>query len=132
MAKLQSDIYERSYFDKIWMEFYCLSKNQWSGTLRLKFMGCQVPYQLQNLKTLSTFPGYKIPHGQNFWNLIFFTWKDRVMQISLEQRSTWGNIIFIYNSYNEIVNKTVFISLKAGQKWNLMFFGKLYLTFSLV
>ena len=133
MAKLQSDRYERGYFHKIWMEYYCLGKNHWSGTLRLKFISCQDPYQLQNLKTLSMFPGHKIPHGQSFWNLIFFfTWKDKVMHISPEQKSTWGNIIFIYNSYNEIVNKIVFISLKAGQKWNLMFFGKLYLTFSLV
>ena len=37
------------------------------------------------------------------------------MHISPEQKSTWGNI-FIYKSYNEIVNKIVFISLKAGQK----------------
>ena len=26
---------------------------------------------VQNLKILSTFQGYKNPHGQNFWNLIF-------------------------------------------------------------
>ena len=29
-------------------------------------------YQLQNLKIFSTFQGHKNPHGQNFWNLIFF------------------------------------------------------------
>ena len=36
-------------------------KNHTSGTLRSKFIGCQDPYQLQNLKILSTFSGMQIP-----------------------------------------------------------------------
>ena len=33
---------------------------------------CQNLYQLQNLKILLKFQGHKNPHGQNFWNLIFY------------------------------------------------------------
>ena len=50
-----------------------------SGTLRLKFIGSQNPYQLLNLKSLSTFQGQKNPHGQHFWNLIFLNLKYRVI-----------------------------------------------------
>ena len=72
MAKLQSDRYERGYFVKIWMEYYCLGENCGSGTLILKFIRCENPYQLQNLKILSTFQGHKNLLGQYFWNLNFF------------------------------------------------------------
>ena len=72
-------------------------------------------------------------HGQNFWNLNFFIWKDKVKRIWPEEKSTWAHIIFIHKSFNEIVDKIVFISLKTEQqKWNFTFFGKLYLTFSLI
>ena len=33
---------------------------------------CQTPYQLQNIKILSTLRGHKNRHGQNFWNFNFF------------------------------------------------------------
>ena len=52
--------------------------------------------------------------------------------MSPEQKSTWDHIIFIHKSYNETVDKVVFISLKTGRKRNLTFLGKLYLNFSLV
>ena len=35
MAKLQPDSYERGYFHKIWMDYYCLGENDTSGTLKL-------------------------------------------------------------------------------------------------
>ena len=38
------------------------------------------------------------------------------MQVSPEQKSTWGHIIFRYKSYNEIDDKIAYISLKAGHK----------------
>ena len=38
------------------------------------------------------------------------------MQISPEQKSAWGHMIFKCKSYNEIVDKFVYINLKAGQK----------------
>ena len=41
-----SDRYERGYFHKIWMECYCLGENHGSGTLSLKFVRRQNPYQL--------------------------------------------------------------------------------------
>ena len=132
MAKLQSDRYEIGCFLEIWMEYYCLGENRGprkSLKLSSKFFRCKNPNQLQNLKLLSTFQGHKILHGQNFCILIFLTWNDKVMQISPEQKPTWGQIIFIHKSYNGIVDKIVFISLREGQKWNLTFFGKLYLTF---
>ena len=53
MSKLQSDEYERGYFHKIWMEYYCLDKNHTSGTLSSRFIRCQNPYQLQNFVHLS-------------------------------------------------------------------------------
>ena len=40
-----------------------------------------------------------------------FIWKDKVILISLEQKSHWGHIIYIHKSYNEIVDKMEFISL---------------------
>ena len=72
MTKSQLDGYERGYFHKIWVECYCLGENHASGTLDLKFISCQNPYQTQNVKTLSTFQGHKNPYGQKFWNLNFF------------------------------------------------------------
>ena len=75
MAKLQSDRYERDDFHKIWMKYNCLGKNCTSGTLSLKFIRFQNPYQLQNLKILLTAQVHKIPPGQNFWNLILFCLK---------------------------------------------------------
>ena len=70
-AKLQLDGYEWGYFH-IEMEYYCLDENHASGTLSSRFTGCQNPYQLQNLKIMTTFQGHKNPHEQNFWNLNFF------------------------------------------------------------
>ena len=63
MAKSKSDRYERGYFHKICMEYYCLGENGGSGALSLKFIWCQNPYQLQNLKILFAFQGHKNPHG---------------------------------------------------------------------
>ena len=82
MAKLQSDRYERGYFSIIWMEYYCLGKNCGSGTLTLKCISSQNPYQLQNLKILLTFQRHKIPHGQNFWKLIFYLKKHGYVDIT--------------------------------------------------
>ena len=52
MVKLQSDRYKRGYFHKICMGYYCSDKNRGSGTLSLKCIRYQNPYQLQNLKIL--------------------------------------------------------------------------------
>ena len=95
MAKSQSDRYERDYFHKIWMEYYCLGKNHACGTLSLKFIRCQNLRQLQNLNLFSLFQGHKNPHGQNFWNLDFLSEKTRLHYISHKQKSTYGHIIFI-------------------------------------
>ena len=38
------------------------------------------------------------------------------MQVSPEQKSAWGHMIFKRKSYNEIVDKFVYVNLKAGQK----------------
>ena len=54
----------------------------------------------------------------------FLTLKDKFIQILPEQKQTWGHVIFIHKSYNEFVNKIVFICPKAEQKWNFMFFWK--------
>ena len=35
MAELQSDRYERGYFHKIWMKYYCLGENHISRTLSI-------------------------------------------------------------------------------------------------
>ena len=39
-----------------------------------------------------------------------------------EQKSTCGHIIFIHKYYNKVFDKTVFKSLKTGQKWNFTAF----------
>ena len=41
MAKLQSYRYERGYFHKVCMEYYCLDKNHAYGALSSKFIRCQ-------------------------------------------------------------------------------------------
>ena len=64
------------------MEYDCLGENCGFGTLSLKFVRCQNPYQQQNLKILSTFQGHKIPRGQNFWNLFFLSEKTRLLDIT--------------------------------------------------
>ena len=77
LSSLQSDRYQSGYFHKIWVEYYSLGKNQGSETFCWKFIRCQSPYQLQNLKTLLTLWGHKNPHGQNFGNLNFFYLKSQ-------------------------------------------------------
>ena len=72
MAKLQSHRYERGYFHKIWMDYYCLDENHASGTLSLKFIRCQNPYQQQNLKILLTFQRHKKPTWAKFLEFDFF------------------------------------------------------------
>ena len=77
MLKLYSDRHERGNFHKIWMEYYCLDQNHASGIINPKLIRCQNPYQLRNLKILSTFHGLKNPYGQNFRYLIFLSKKTR-------------------------------------------------------
>ena len=84
------------------MEYYCLDENHASGTLNSRYIGCQNPYQLQNLKILLTFQGHKNSHGQN---LIFLP----------EQKSTCGHITSCINLTMKN-DKIVLISPKAGQK----------------
>ena len=62
-----------------------------------------------------------ISGAQNRWAkylefIFFFLKRQGYVDISPEQKSTWCHIIFIHKSCNEIVNKIVFISLKAGHK----------------
>ena len=57
MAILQSDIYERGYFSKIWMEYYCLDKNN--------------AYQLQNLN-FADISGAQKPTWAKFLEFDFF------------------------------------------------------------
>ena len=78
MTKNQSDRYGRGYVHKMWIEYYCLSKNLASGTLRLKNIRCRNPYQLQNLKIFLKFQSHKNPPGQYFWNLILLSEKARL------------------------------------------------------
>ena len=104
LSYLQSDRYQRGYFHKIWLEYRCLGKNKASETFYSKFIRCQSPYQLQNVKTLLTLWGHKNPHGQNFWNLIFLSEKSKLKILPWEKPS-WTHIIFIYKSYSEIVDK---------------------------
>ena len=77
LSYLQSDRYESGYFHKIWVEYFCLAKNEASETFCSKFIRCQSPYQLKNLKTLLTVCGHRNLHGQNFWNLNFFYLKSQ-------------------------------------------------------
>ena len=54
--------------------------------------------------------------GKIFGIYFFFLKRQGYVDISPEPKSTWCHIIFIHKSCNEIVNKIVFISLKAGHK----------------
>ena len=70
MAKLQSDRYERGYFHKIWIKYYCLGKNHASGTLFLNLSGVKIHTSCRKFYILE---GQKPTHGQTFWNLDFVT-----------------------------------------------------------
>ena len=98
-------IYQSDYFHKIWVEYYCLGKNQASETFCSKFIRCQIPNQLQNLKILLTLWGHKNPCGQNFRNLNFFFLKRQSYRYCHEKKSSWAHIIFIHKSYSEFVDK---------------------------
>ena len=50
MALLQSDRYQSGYFHKRWVKYYSLGEI--SVIFCSKFVRCQSPYQLQNLKIL--------------------------------------------------------------------------------
>ena len=60
------------------MEYDCLGENCGSGTLSLKFIRCQNPCQLQNLKILSRFQGHKIPYELNIWKPVFISERTRL------------------------------------------------------
>ena len=85
------------------MEQYCWDKDRASEAFGARFIGCQIPYQLQNLRILSTFERHKSPHGQNFWNLDLFIRNDKVTQILTEQKSTCDHIISIHKSYKDTI-----------------------------
>ena len=131
--KLQSDRYERGYFHKIWMKYYCLGENCGSGTLTLKFIRCQNPYQLQNLKILSRFQGHKIPYELNIWKLVFISEKTRLYRYHQNKSYTGvASSTYLSLTMKLLMKSHLLASLKTGQQWNLTFFGKLFLTFSSV
>ena len=59
-------------------EYYYLAKNCGSGTLSLKFMRCQNPYQLQNLKIFVDISGVQNPIWAKFLEFDFFYLKRQV------------------------------------------------------
>ena len=102
MAKLQSDRYERVYFHKIQMEYYCLGQNHASGTLISNLFGVKVHTSCKKFYIL----GGQKPTWANFLEFrFFFTRKVKTIQVLPEQKSAWFHIIFIHKSYIEIVEK---------------------------
>ena len=72
MAKLQSDRYERGYFHKIWMEYYCLCKNHASETIISNFFGVKIHTSCKKFYIL----GGQKPTFASFLEFrFFFTWK---------------------------------------------------------
>ena len=68
MAKLQSDRYERDYFHKIWVEYYCLRENCGSDTLSLKnSLGVKIHTSCKTSKFCQHFRGIKYDMGKNFY-----------------------------------------------------------------
>ena len=117
------DGFEWGYFHKIWMKYYSLDENHNSRTLSSRFIACKNPYQLQNLKILSRFQGHKNAYGENFGIWIYFYLKRQGYIDITRTKSTWGHIMFVHKSYNEIIDEIIFISPKTGQKWILLFWG---------
>ena len=68
---MQSDGYQSVYFHKIWVEYYCLDKNQAPEILSSKFIRCKVHTSAKSQNFVDTLAPQN-PCGQNSWNLIFF------------------------------------------------------------
>ena len=114
------------------MEYYCLDENHASRTRSSRFVRCQSPYQLQNLKILSTFQGHINPHGQNFLEFDFFlcekTWLHSYYKNKNQLVVTSSSYI---NLTMKLLIKSLFISSKIWQKWNFtIFLGMQCLSFA--
>ena len=102
------------------------------GTLSLKFIRYQNLHQLQNLNFF-VISGAQKPTWAKFWNLNFLFLKRQVYINIIRTKINLGSHhLRMKLSYNETVDKIVSFSINAWQKCNFMFFGNLYLTFSLV
>ena len=60
----------------------------------------------------------------------FFIWKDKVMQILPEQKSTCGHIIITHKSYMKLLIKSYFLAQKQDKSEVFLFLGKQYPTFA--
>ena len=129
LSYLQSGRYQSGYFHKIWVEYYCLAKNQASETFCWKFIRCQSPYQQQNLKTLFTRSGHKNPHGQNFWILSFFYLKSQSYRYYHEKNHVGPPSSSYINLKVKLLIKSKNNPKNRGE-WNFTFFGKQYFSFA--
>ena len=122
--------YEWGYFNQIWMEYYCLDKNHTSRTLSSRFIGCQNPYKLQNLKVLAAFQRHRNWHGQNFWKLFFLFEKTRLCRYYKNK----NQLVVTSSSYISLMMKLLVASYLIAQRQSkseiLLFWGKQYLTFA--
>ena len=97
------------------MKYFCLDKNYASGTLNLRFIGFQNPCQVQNLKRFVDNSGVQKTTWAKFFRFHFFYLKRQgYIDIIRATIDLWSHIIFIHKSYNEIVDKIIFINPKTG------------------
>ena len=99
------------------------AKIRHTETSSSKFIGCQSPYQLQNLKILSTLRRHKNPHGQNFWNLNFLSKKTRLCRYYQKKNQLGVTSSSYVNLTRKLLIKCHLFAQKQGKSEILLFRG---------
>ena len=127
MAKLQSDRYERVYFQKIQMEYYCLGQNHASGTLISSLFGVKVHTSCKKIYVL----GGQKPTWANFLEFRFFFTPEKSRLYRYYQNK--NQLGFTSSSYINLTLKLLRKSKnspKTRVKMKFQIFGKPYLSFA--
>ena len=122
MAKLQSYRYERAYFHKIWMEYYCLGKHHASGTIISNWFGVKIHTSCKKFYILR---GQKRTWA-NFLEFGFFLPENSRLY-------RYYQLGFTSSSYINLTMKLLIKSensTKSRVKMKFYIFGKQYLIFA--
>ena len=106
------------------MKYYSLDENHNFRTLSSRYIACKNPYQLQNLKILSTFQGHKNAYGENFWNLnLFLSEKTRLHRYYQNKNQLEATSCSYTNRTMKLSMKLYLLAQKQG-KSEYYFFGE--------
>ena len=107
---MQLDGHEWGYIHTKWLEYYCLDKNHALETLDPRFIGCQNPYQLQNIKIFIDISGVQKPTRAKFLEFRFFCLKRQgYINITRTKINLWS-----HHLHTKTVNVTFFLFLGSS------------------